>query len=163
MINPEEFRQYLAIDKTNLDNELVQQAQLFYDVSEALVSAIDIRDTLKEDLAVADAELDSLLRVEHEKADERYSEASIKGEIRTHKTHLDAFELFAKAKKNADRLSALKESFIQRSHAIKHLCELYVANYYENNSFKGTDRTDTATYMQQRERLAAGRQERKGR
>lgn len=162
MIDPTDFKQYLTIDKTNLDNELVQQSQLFFEVSEAFTEAVDQRDSLKEELAVVDAELDFEIRRDHEISGDRYSEASVKSGIKTHKKHMAAYDAYADAKKLADRLSALKESFIQRSHALKHLCELFVANYFESNSFRGTDRSDTAVYMQRRERMAAGRETRKG-
>ena len=58
----EEFRQYLTIDKLALDDEVVRQPSLFYEVSEAYVEAVAVRDDCKEALASVDDELDSSVR-----------------------------------------------------------------------------------------------------
>lgn len=157
---PEEFRLYLEIDKGQLDKELVEQSQLFFNVAEAFVEAADQRDALKEQLAVVDADLDTCFRREAQVRDEKITEGQVKSLIKTHKDHEEAYDAYANAKNLADKLQALKESFHMRSQMLKHLCELYVADFYEKNSIQGTDKADKAVYMQRRERMAQSRRAR---
>lgn len=157
MIDLDEFRGYLKVDKLSLDDELVQQPSLLFSVSEACAEAAAARDMYKELLATADAELFEKVRDDLDQADEKYTDTRIKGLVQTNKKHRAAFDFFSKAKAKAEMLEALKNAFIQRGYAIRNLCELFVANYYEQNSVRGTDKTDTAVYMKNRERLAEGR------
>jgi hypothetical protein len=151
----DELKGLLKIDKSALDDELVHQASLLFKVSEAYVQAAAHRDYLKEQLAIVDAELDGKVRKQFE--DEKVTEAMIKGQIQTHKQHRAASDAYLKAVTEASMLSALKDSFQQRSYMLRDLCSLFVANYYEQNSVRGTDRTDTVTYQQRRKRLALNR------
>ena len=57
-IDIEEFRNYLRIDKHQLDDELEAQSEMLFKISEASVQASAHRDMLKEQLATVDAELD---------------------------------------------------------------------------------------------------------
>jgi len=70
MINIKELKGYLVINKASLDDELVQQSGLFFNVGEAYIEAVDQRDALKEDLGIIEAELDSEIRDKAELRDE---------------------------------------------------------------------------------------------
>jgi hypothetical protein len=60
----------------------------------------------------------------------------------------------------ADRIGVMKEAFIQRSHMLRDLCQLLVANFYEINSVKDTSATSAVTYNQQKDKLATKRKAR---
>lgn len=154
-VTVDHLRGYLIIDKDRLDEELVAQPQLFFTISEAFVDAVDRRDALKEELAVVEADLDSLVREAADKNDEKITNAAVAARVRSDLKRKKAFASYSKVKAETDKLGALKEAFIQRSHMLKHLCELHVANYYEQNSFRGTNRQDSAVYIKQREKIAA--------
>ena len=155
MIDLEEYRRYLRIDKHALDQELVEQPSLLFQISEAFVQAAAERDMLKELLATTDAKLDADVRSQH--ADEKYTEAMVKNQVQTNKKHDQAMLKFLDAKKQAELLFALKEAFQTRSYMIRDLCSLYNANYFEEASAKGTGSTDHATYKAGRQRMEAGR------
>lgn len=155
----EEFRQYLTIDKLALDDEVVRQPSLFYEVSEAYVEAVAVRDDCKEALASVDAELDSSVR--KALGDSKATEGNIKSQIQSHKKHKTAFDQYITAKEEADKLQALKEAFQQRSYMLRDLVSLYSANYFEEGSLKPTAQQDRVVYSQQRARLASNRESKK--
>lgn len=157
MMEIDQLKALLAINKNALDEEISKQPMLFYDIAEACVDAMAERDTAKESLASVDAELDGLVRAALDKSKEKVTEAMVKNSIQMHKKHLDAFETYMAAKTAADRLLALKEAFGQRGYMIRDLCQLYVSGLYEQNSVRDTAATDRAAYKATRERLAAGR------
>lgn len=150
----EEFKGYLKIDKSALDDEIIQQPQLFFEVSEAYVEAVAVRDSKKEELAQIDAELDAKYRNSLEKA----TEGTIKAKIQTDKKHGTAFTAYINAKELADSLLALKEAFQQRGYMLRDLVSLHTANYYETSSARGTGQTEDFAYHRRRERLAAARE-----
>jgi hypothetical protein len=158
VIDLEDFKRYLRIDKHALDEELEEQPSLLFQISEAFVQAAAERDMLKEQLATTDAKLDADVRSQH--ADEKYTEAMVKNQVQTHKKHDAAMLKYLDSKKQADLLFHLKEAFQTRSFMIRDLCSLYNANYFEENSVKGTGSTDRATYKAGRDRMAAARSRR---
>lgn len=155
--NITEFRDYLRIDKSALDDELIEQSMLLFQVSEAFVEAAALRDACKEQVALVDAQLDVRIRDEIEQSDTKTTEGNVKAQIQTDPKHEKAFKAYLNAKREADVLSALKEAFIQRGYLIRDLCSLFMANYYEQNAVRGTDVTDRVTYTKRREQLAAAR------
>lgn len=150
----DEFKKQLEIDKLSLDDEIINQPQLFCEVSEKYAEAISIRDALKEELAVIDASVDSELR----KNSEKITEPRIKSRILLDKRHTVAFAKYLNAKLEADMLGVLKDSYEQRSDALKRLANLYVANYYDNSSIQATSSQDKAVYSQRRRILAKERE-----
>jgi hypothetical protein len=158
-INLKELKGYLAINKAALDDELVHQSEIFCNVGEAYIEAVDQRDALKEDLGIIEAELDNEIREKADLRDEKITNDGVKARVRSDPKRKIAYRAYAVAKRKADRLGVLKESFLQRASMLKHLCELYVANYYEQNSFRGTDRQDTAVYMQRRMKMDQARKQ----
>ena len=149
----EQLRKHLSIDKSSLDDELASQAGLFDTVGQAHVDAIDKRDALKEELAVIEAETENDIRETAERQKEKITEGQVKSLVKIDKDSKRAYSAYAAAKREADRLGVLKESFHQRAGMIDSLCKLYIANYFEQNSVRGTDRQDTAVYYQRREKL----------
>ena len=88
------------------------------------------------------------------------TEAMIKTEVQSNKTHEIATLKYLDAKKQADLLLALKEAFVSRGFMIRDLCGLYNANYFEEASVRGTGETNRATYSKGRQRIAEARERR---
>lgn len=153
MINLNELKKTLSIDKYALDEELIRQPSLFFDVSEAYVEALALRDTKKEELATVDAELDAEVRLGNEKI----TEAKVKSLVQAHPKHEEAFISFNEAKLQADRLGALKEAFSTRAYLLRDLVQLYTVGYFQDASVKETQATGAVVYSRQRERLAENR------
>ena len=152
----EEFKKYLRIDKLSLDEELVQQPALFYDISEAYVALAAIRDGLKEQLATVDARLDTAVRVRLEKTG-KVTEAMVKNAIQLDDLHIAASDDYNRAKQAADEMSSLKEAFHQRAYMLRELCGLFTANYFERNSVSGSASVEAVQYDSKRTRLGRER------
>ena len=152
----------LEINKHGLDDELIKQPSLFFQVGEEYSIAVAERDACKEELATVDAELDGRIRAKlaqkrsGEKGD-KVTEAMVKNGIQVHPSHAAAFDTYILAKTRADILQSLKDSFQQRSYMLRELASLYVSSYYDESSVKGTGNTDKLVYDRQRERLAEAR------
>ena len=153
----EELKSLLKIDKNALDEELVQSPELLFKVSDAYIEAIDLRDALKNDLAVAEAEADKKIRHDADVADEKITEGAIKARILTHKDRVKAYNAFLDAKLAADRLGALKEAFTLRGYAIRELCQLFTSNYYQERSVRRDAVGDKIVYQRNRTKLAERR------
>ncbi len=153
----EELKGTLNIDKNALDEELVQSPELLFKVSDAYIAAIDIRDALKNDLAVAEAEADKAIRANADKSGEKVTEGSIKARVLTHKDRVKAYNAFLDAKLAADRLGALKEAFTLRGYAIRELCQLFTSNYYQERSIRRDAREDAIVYKGTRKKLEVRR------
>lgn len=160
MLTLDELKALLAINKANLDDEVSKQPSLFFDVAEAVVAAVSERDTLKEQLASVDAELDGVTRTFLAKREEKVTEAMVKNAIQKDKRHEKAFDAYMKIKTEADLLLAMKEAFAQRSYMLRDLCQLYVSSYFEQASVQGTSVTDRAVYDEKRRRIGEARRER---
>lgn len=160
MLDIAEFKKLLKIDKLALDDEVMQQASLLYEVSEALVDAIAKRDALKDALAKLEAEIDQDLRTQFEEAETKYTEPKIKSLILIDKFRTKANEELLAAKTQADRLMALKEAFQSRGFMLRDLCSLYQANYFESSSSRPNNQMSDAVYNHRRTRLAESRKSR---
>jgi|SRR5882672_8253059 len=150
-----EFEGYLPIDKTTLDDEIIQQPTLFWKVSQAYTAACSDRDSFKEQLARIDADLDGHVR--EQRRDEKTTETMIRNEVVLHPKHIKAFSRWLEAKTASDELEALKDAFQQRAYMLRDLVQLHSTNYYEDNAVKGTNKTDALVYRRQRARLAVAR------
>lgn len=157
----DEFRKYLAIDKTSLDEAVIHQPELLYQVSEAMIIAISRRDSLKEELSTADSEVEIDIREVFDKKGTKVTEAAIKALVQTDKIHIDAFKAYLSSKEEADKIIALKEAFQQRGYMLRDLCQLFVANFFESGSLRGTNAIDQTVYQERRKLIGEERAKRK--
>lgn len=144
----DKLRGYLAIDKHSLDDEIVQQPQLFFEISEASVNATARRDFLKEEIARVDAALHAKHRRQIEKSGARATDAGVSAAIAADPKHHAAVDAHISARQQADLLLALKDSFHQRSYMLRDLASLSVANYFERNAV--TDNNVTRDFKAQK-------------
>jgi hypothetical protein len=155
--SPADLKKRLAIDKMALDDDVMEQPALFDDVSDQLADAIAERDAAKEDLTVVDAELDINWRRKLAKGQTRVTDKIIASCVATSQEHAKAFEVYLKAKTRADKLLGLKESFKQRSDALRSLAQLYAANYFQVTSLKPSKEQSDSKYAATRARLSDAR------
>lgn len=126
----QELEALLRIDQHALDDALLEQPETFYRVAKKLALDISRRDEAKINLAEAEATADMKFRRDAEVADEKITEPQVKMHVRQEKGVKKARDNLMQLERSVSRWSALKEAFIQRSHALKHLTELYQANYF---------------------------------
>lgn len=126
----------LAIDKNDLDNEVIHQPQLFNEVSQHYVQALAQRDMLKQEVDLAKAQLDTHLRTEYVNEGVKYTEASLANTIIQHPEYQKAVTEHLAWAHLTNAWGALKESFMQRSYALKDLAALYISGYYAEAAIK---------------------------
>lgn len=153
----EELHQGLAIDKLALDDEVIRQPTLFYQVSEQLTAAIAERDAAKEELANVDASLAQKWRKHLSKDGKRATDTMVAHCVQTSEQHEEAFTQWLSAKTKAEKLLALKDAFHQRSYMLRDLVTLYSANYFEDASMKPTKAQEASQYAANRARIANAR------
>jgi hypothetical protein len=130
----EQLADGLEINKHELDEAWVLQPDVFWRVADGLARAISARDAYKLELAEIIANLDAQLRGEAERAGAKITETAIARELDLAPKVIDARAQHQRLCHAADRWQALKESYQQRSYALKDLTSLHIANYYQNNS-----------------------------
>jgi hypothetical protein len=155
-----ELQAALAIDKSALDDEVIRQPVLFYAISEQLTEANAELDAAKEDLATVRAEIDAIWRAKLGKNGNKVTEKMVENCVQTSNEREKAFDNYLKAKIRANKLSDLKEAFLQRSYMLKHLVELYATNYFEDSAIKPSRSQDAAHYSANRVRMSEGREKR---
>ena len=154
-MNVDEFREYLKIDKLGLDINLSQQPSLLFAVSEACEQALALRDKLKDDIGICEANLDLTYR----QTMTNYTEGKIKSLVLTDKARRSAITAYNNQRAKAGQLLALKDAFKERGYMLREMCSLYVSNYFERNSSRPTVDTDTVAYNQRKAKIAAVRRE----
>ena len=134
MFDIAQLKTALFIDKNDLDEELIRQPSLFWNVGNLLTLAVSQRDGCKNQIEEATAELDSQFRRQAQEAEEKITETAIRSKI-------EASVLMQKLKTNylalkleADQLQVLREAFTQRAYVLKDLVSLYVAGYFAQAS-----------------------------
>ena len=141
----------LRIDKDELDREVMQQPEIFYNVAKELVMAISLRDASSDKLDLVDAEIDADIRAN---STEKLTEAKIKQMIIRDEEHIKASEDYLLSKNLVDRWAILKEAFVQRATMLRELASLTIAGFVVTStvgqgSFVGRE----AKYEESRKRL----------
>lgn len=130
IIDPiEEQRANLAIDPDDLDTGLVEHSELLFHASKEHADAIARRDSAKLDLEEEQARLGREIRQEALDAKEKLTEGALTERLTLEPNVKRLQRAYLKAKHDADRWFALKESFGQRSFMLTKLVEMYVARY----------------------------------
>jgi hypothetical protein len=132
-----QFRQKLLIDKNDLDGELMEQSQVFFDVAHQFSLAVSKRDRAKEQVSRVAAKVAHRLRKDAEEHGEKITEAAISRLIDLEDDYQNAVDEYIDLCAEANDLLAMKEAFQQRSYMLKDLVALYLSQYYMSDSVKG--------------------------
>ena len=156
-----QLEKLLAIDKDDLDTELVRQPQLFYEVSELMVEAVANRDRLKDALGVTEAQVAAAVRDRLSRQEVKVTEGLVREEIALDAKTLKAQHEFQEAKHAADQAQQLREAFIQRSFMLRDLASLYVAGYYTQGAVRGASQGEFSDhqYQQHKNRIDQSRKQ----
>ena len=126
----EELEQALSIEEHALEDECRAQPDSFYHVAKQLALVISRRDAAKQSLEEEEARADGDIRRAAEQEDEKVTETQVKSMVKIDKAVVTARKSLSELNLKVGVLSALKESFQQRSYALSHLVDLYIHNYY---------------------------------
>jgi CRP-like cAMP-binding protein len=140
MITIKDLEHALSIDKNAIDEALLQQPDLFYRVSQQLAEAISLRDASKQKRDETEAEIDFNIRRLAETANQKTTESKIENEKRLNQKVIEASNELGLHNKEVNKWAALKEAYIQRSHALKSLVELYIAGYFGSTVSNASER-----------------------
>ena len=123
------YRADLSIDKNNIDEEILKQAQLYYEWAQLSAEAEVEKDEAKEDYDIALIDIENQVRTKPEQyfADgESMTEGAIKTKVNAHprimrlrkRQHeaLKAFKLLRKAEKAFEQRKSLLESYLYHYH-----------------------------------------------
>ena len=120
----------LLIDEHALDEAIEQQPDLFFRCSKQLALLESRRDAAKQALMDEEAKVDTDLRAKARKNDEKITNDEIKAQTRLMPAVKKAVLTYLDLSQQASLYEVLKESFKQRSYALGHLVDLYVAGYF---------------------------------
>lgn len=122
----------IQIDQYELASVCRDQPTLFHQVSRELAYAISRRDAAKQDLDRTEAELTVNYREEAKRADAKITADEVKAAIKLDGLYSEMQDKLRKATNAVLDWQALKEAYLQRSYALNHMVDLYLANYYGN-------------------------------
>ena len=158
----QDFQERLKIDKHALDEELVAQPQLYFQIGERAAMAESRRDAAKDNLKRAEATLSLAIRKEIEdRTGKKPTEAQVEAAVISHEDYQAARDDYTAAAQAASVAQVLKESFGQRGYMLRDLCQLHIAGYFARTSVEGAVATkNTADNDDNRKALTAARRER---
>lgn len=156
----DEFKQYLKINRMQLDTEIEQHPTLLFEVSEAYAKAVAVRDTSKEELKGLSAELYAKHRKMLARSEEKVTEGMVNAAVQQDDKYLEAQTALIEADESVGKLSALKDAFHSRGYMLRDLASLYLANYFTRDSANSTMDTTDARHKKQVERINEKRKDR---
>lgn len=133
----EELRKHLKIDRLNLDEELIKQPQLFFEVAEAAAIARSRMDAAKDNVERVESDVDQRIRQDAANEDERLTEKEIKALIQNDDDRVKAYASYLDLKRQTEELDQLRDSFRQRGYMLRELAALYISGYFQTSSTKG--------------------------
>lgn len=154
------YEDRLKIDRNSLDDELIEQAAIFFEVAEAASYAASERDEAYSMIKEIEAELTQSERERLIQEENKVTEKMVESAVRNHDDYVKAVRYHLKMKKKADRLTALKESFHQRSYMLRDLVQLYISGYFMDESIKGGQAMSRSDVEFHNQTKAVGRQRR---
>lgn len=120
----------IRIDPHGLDDALLSHSNMFYEIAQRLALTISRRDAAKDEVKVVEAEVDEIIRDSHAQDEKRATDKAVAAEVTQHKDVIAARKSYQGLEAEVGQLTALKESYLQRSYALSKLCDLYLASYY---------------------------------
>lgn len=124
------YEKALPIDRHNLDEEVIRQADLFYAVSKQC-SGSEKQAAIARDLYYSvKAECAARVRKELEKQNNRVTKEMVDTALGADPENIEARKVYDEKKHNVTEWQALREAVLQRSFMLKELVQLYVAGYF---------------------------------
>ena len=124
----------LRIDRHALDEALQQQPDLYYRGAQALALAKSRMDAAKEAAADLESDVEIGIREEVVAREEKLTEGAIKAMLRSDPQVREAAQKYLALKREVGQLSALVDSYEQRSYMLRELVGLYIAGYNSDNT-----------------------------
>lgn len=120
----------LQIDRNALDENVIQQPELYRQAAELHVLAMSERDMAKERMSVLDAQLADRTRTAWSTEGRKFAVAEVSEAVQQHAEHQKAYEHWSAHDARTRMLGALLMSYEQRGKMLKEMSTLYVAGYF---------------------------------
>lgn len=154
-----QYQRELQIDRDGLDEALIRQPQLIFEVSEARARAVSYRDGLKDDLKRISAEAIADMREEALKEGKKVTETQLAADVNRHPAVVKATREYNAACFEADQWEALKQAFHDRTHILRELADLWIAGYFTSSSVRASSNdVRNQEYNENRAKLREARQ-----
>jgi len=150
------YEEDVSIDQHDLENEWVRQSSLYLKYAELSAQATLERDKAKEQLDLAQAELDTLIRKNPTAYGiEKVVEALVKSTIVQQEDYKIAYAAFLEVKETDAVLSGVLKALEHKKKALEKLSELWMAGYYSdpNISKEAKQQTERVNRKRQNEGL----------
>jgi hypothetical protein len=154
-----DYERGLRIDKHDLDTEIIAQPQRFFEVAEEATRLKSVEDATKANLETVTAKRSLAIRSQLEEAGEKVTEEKVKMMLASDKYRREAAQALLEARAEADRQSALREAWSQRSWMLRDLAGLFAAGYFSQAAVRGEASREVAdaSIEKTRERVAKKR------
>jgi hypothetical protein len=130
-----EARDYLIINKNQLEEECLKQPELLFMIGENCAEAVSIRDELKELKDIKWSEEFVKIKLQ---TTSKLTDAMVKSMVDTSKEYYSLLMDYLEAKKVADDWIALRDSFYQRASMLKLLADFYLSGFRSNLEVKSS-------------------------
>lgn len=137
----EALREGLAIDKDQLDEELVRSPSTFYEVAEAHAYAISRRDQKKEKLKQEEGTLGTDIREQLTAKHGKCTVDMVDKALQTDPRYQELREDYLASCLECDRLEGLREAYRMRSHALRDLVQIHLSSHYVRDSEQSYEAT----------------------
>ena len=132
-----EMERALQIEEDDLDTALLQQPQLYWQISRQVALTVSLRDAAKQEVTSAMARADHNTRKSIKQKEESATESDVRSRV--------ALDLgVEKANKELSRLTllcaewqAMESAFDQRMKVLGKLVDLYLKNYWQESGLTG--------------------------
>lgn len=153
----EELKGVLAIDRSDLDTEVIQISQIWHQAAEQHVMAVSERDELKLDIKETHATLDAQFR--RKLADEKFTEAMITHSVTSSEKMKGLNRQYLAACLQADLWEALRDGFNKKNDQLRNLVKLYSDSNFMTDSM-GKERSNATDRKANKVREETGRMRR---
>src|SRR5262245_60487863 len=126
----EEYQAALQFDQHALDEALVEQPSLFFEVARKFAVLISQRDQAEQAVKVVRAQVGLEVRREAQYEEDKVTVAEVEARVAAHRDVLEAQKVHHELAADAGTWGALKEAYQQRSYAIKSMVDLHVTGYF---------------------------------
>jgi hypothetical protein len=144
----DELEDGLAIDKFNLDDDIIQQPELYRIVSQRYELEVSKRDAAKQTLTEVEANIDAEIRNDAAKHNERITENDIKSQVAIHREVLAAKQDLHVLSQSVGQLKGLEKAYDHRMKALDLLVRLHGSQYFSTpTKVLGTHKTNQANFV----------------
>lgn len=149
----------LEINMDKLDQEIIDQPELYRRAATRAAVIGDQRDQLKEELQRLEAQKNLDFRTQLEEGGKKFTEAVVSNLVREDGEVAALREELRKKNSELDLAVVLKDSFIQKSHMLRNLVDLTVCGWMQSTGF--TRSTSEPGYDAHRRALSRKREQEK--